>query len=126
MASFLNDLGFFVANRVYKTLFLISILIFTFLFARDFRGVSTPMPNADKLVHFVIFFILAAVMFRAFKLPVYIHLILLAFYGIAIELMQSTIPYRSASAADVVADFIGAASFFLLLGVYSLFKKKNG
>ena len=72
-------------------------------------------------------FVLAAVMVRAFKLPVFVHLVLLAFYGIAIELMQSTIPYRSASVADVVADFSGAASFFLLFGIYSRFKKnQNG
>ncbi|CAM4168864.1 VanZ family protein [Pseudoalteromonas ostreae] len=117
-----------MTRRVYQTLFLISILVFTFLFARDFRGVGvSSLPHMDKLVHFTIFFVLAAVMVRAFKLPVFVHLVLLAFYGIAIELMQSTIPYRSASVADVVADFSGAASFFLLFGIYSRFKKnQNG
>lgn len=117
-----------MTRRVYQTLFLISMLVFTFLFARDFRGVGvSSLPHLDKLVHFAIFFVLAAVMVRAFKLPVYIHLTLLAFYGIAIELMQSTIPYRSASIADVIADFSGAACFFLLYGLYSHFKKnQNG
>ncbi|MDD8059942.1 VanZ family protein, partial [Shewanella sp. ER-Te-42B-Light] len=35
-------------------------------------------------------------------------------YAILIELVQSRLPYRSASTADVVADFAGIGLFYLM------------
>ncbi len=99
-------------RRVYKGLFLAVIIICTFLFAKEIKTASQLFPHVDKVAHFAIFFALAAVMNRAFKLPFLAQISLLALYGASVELMQDMIPYREASVADFVADVLGALCFF--------------
>lgn len=118
-------LGFFVTRRVYQAIFLISIVAFTFLFAKEVKGAANLFPHVDKVAHFGIFFLLAIIMDKAFKLPLYAQILLLAGYGAAIEIMQDSLPYRQASLADFVADFIGAASYFLAKALLTLRKKKH-
>jgi len=42
----------------------------------------------------------------------------IAHIGILIELVQSRLPYRSASVADVIADFAGIALFYFCNWAY--------
>ena len=88
----------------YQVLFLISIIGFTFLFAKEIKGVGSLFPHIDKVAHFGIFFVLAMVMDKAFKLPLVVQILLLAGYGAAIEFMQDMLPYRQASVGDFVAE----------------------
>ncbi|MFT5236079.1 MAG: VanZ family protein [Shewanella sp.] len=69
------------------------------------------IPNMDKIGHFGSFFCLAYLTHFAFKPKWYQLAIMLACYGIFIELVQSTLPYRSASVADFVADMLGVLLF---------------
>ena len=79
------------------------------------------------MAHFGIFFILAMVMDKAFKLPLMVQILLLAGYGAAIEFMQDMLPYRQASVGDFIADFIGAVSYFIIkLGFHLGSKQRNG
>jgi VanZ family protein len=87
---------------------------FTFLFAKEIKGAASLFPHVDKVAHFGIFFALAVVMDKAFKLPLWVQIFLLAGYGAAIEVMQGMLPYRQASVADFFADFAGAASYFVI------------
>ncbi|WP_372760366.1 VanZ family protein [Pseudoalteromonas sp.] len=113
-----------MTRRVYQAIFLLSIVAFTFLFAKEIKGVGNLFPHVDKVAHFGVFFILAMIMDKAFKLPLYVQILLLAGYGAAIEIMQHTLPYRHASLADFIADFAGAASYFFIKVIYP-FSKKN-
>jgi VanZ family protein len=114
-----------VTRRVYQAVFLISIVVFTLLFAKEIKGgVTNLFPHVDKVAHFGIFFILAIIMDKAFKLPLYTQILLLAGYGAAIEIMQDALPYRQASLGDFVADFAGAATYFLLRSIFTP-RKKN-
>ena len=58
-----------MTRRVYQVLFLVSIVAFTFLFAKEIKGAASLFPHVDKVAHFGIFFALAVVMDKAFKLP---------------------------------------------------------
>ncbi len=116
-----------MTRRVYQVLFLVSIVGFTFLFAKEIKGVGNLFPHVDKVAHFAIFFVLAMVMDKAFKLPLVVQVLLLAGYGAAIEFMQDMLPYRQASFADFVADFIGASSYFIVKLCFHLGKNpRNG
>lgn len=71
--------------------------------------------HADKIAHFVLFFILAATMHLAFAPRVWLGLMLLFGYGLVIEWIQYHIPGRGAELMDLIADMLGAVSFYLLL-----------
>ncbi|KPH61400.1 hypothetical protein AMS58_06990 [Pseudoalteromonas porphyrae] len=114
-----------MTRRVYQALFLISIVAFTFLFAKEVKGAANLFPHVDKVAHFGIFFILAVVMDKAFKIPLLLQIFLLAGYGAAIEVMQGMLPYRQASVADFIADFAGAASYFTIKLIFHIGKKPN-
>ncbi|QLE87869.1 hypothetical protein FLM48_15930 [Shewanella sp. Scap07] len=67
----------------------------------------------DKVGHFGSFFGLAFLTHFAFKLKWLTLVTVLAGYAALIELVQSRLPYRSASFADFVADMMGVAAFML-------------
>ncbi|MCC5854564.1 MAG: VanZ family protein [Idiomarina sp.] len=73
------------------------------------------IPHLDKLVHFALFFVLAASLHLAFAPPVWLGMLLLIAYGITIEVIQHFIPGRGAEVMDVVADTLGAGAFYAAL-----------
>lgn len=79
---------------------------------------SQSIPNLDKMGHLGSFFCLSYLTYLAFRPRWYWLTILLTGYAILIELVQSRLPYRSASIADVLADFIGIALFYFSLWAY--------
>lgn len=101
-----------MTRRVYQFLFLASLIICTALFIKEVKTNLVLFAHVDKVVHFIIFFGLAFILHHAFRLPVWLHLVLLAFYGASIEVLQSFVPYRQASFADFVADMAGAIVYF--------------
>ncbi|MEO2267137.1 VanZ family protein [Pseudoalteromonas pernae] len=104
-----------MTRRVYQGLFLVSLIICTVLFAKEVKGAAVNLfPHVDKVAHFGIFFILAFIMDKAFKIPLVAQIVLLCAYGAAIEWMQDMLPYRQASVGDFIADASGAASYFVL------------
>ncbi len=102
-------------RRLYQIILLIVVIGFTILFAKQFNGhINKFIPHIDKVVHFTIFFVLAGIMNHAFKAPIWLHILLLTGYGVAIEIMQQYLPHRQASIADVIADSAGAICYFSL------------
>jgi len=95
---------------------------------------SIPGPNIpikidvigwDKLVHIVLYCILAILAYKAFgNKPnrVWIVVIFCIIYGISDEFHQSFVPERYPSVADVVADSIGAGLGSLII---IRFQRKN-
>lgn len=84
------------------------------------------IPNMDKIGHFGSFFCLSYLTHLAFKPKWYLLAITLACYGIFIELVQSTLPYRSASIADFVADMLGVLLFYFCHWSYLRYIKASG
>jgi len=81
------------------------------------------IPNIDKLFHFVEYFILGALLFRAFanssgkanfKLMLIFSILIAALYGVLDEFHQRFIPGRTQDIFDVFSDIIGSLSGALL------------
>lgn len=86
------------------------------------------LPFLDKFAHFTVYAVLAATVIFAFSaelkkrrptLTTVLVVLICTAYGISDEFHQSFIPGRYASAGDVLADMIGAAS----IALYWLYRK---
>jgi VanZ family protein len=73
-------------------------------------------PHTDKLIHALLYAVLASLMYGAFRAggttpnrAALFALVLASLYGITDELHQSTVPGRTADVWDWVADTTGAA-----------------
>ena len=88
------------------------------------------IPNIDKLFHFVEYFILGALLIRAFanssdkanfRLIFLLSILIASIYGVLDEFHQRFIPGRSPEIFDIFSDIIGSLSGALL----SIHKEKN-
>ncbi|RUO20482.1 hypothetical protein CWE08_08260 [Aliidiomarina iranensis] len=111
----------------WRILFLLVVVVVSALFV-----VQTPptpaaasFPNADKVVHFGLFFILATTMHLAFRARLLIAIPLLLVYAVVIEIVQHHIPGRGAEVLDVVADMLGVLAFYLARALYKNRKKRS-
>ncbi len=77
----------------------------------------------DKLGHLGSFFCLALLTHLAFEPKWYSLAGILASYALFIELVQSRLPYRSASSADFIADMVGVLLFYFGLWLYRRYIK---
>ena len=68
---------------------------------------APPVPGADKLVHFGVFALLAGGALAAWPRQRFLLPVLLALYGLALEVAQSFVPARQFSWADWGADLAG-------------------
>ncbi len=80
--------------------------------------IDIPFDNTDKLIHFVMYFILAGWFVQLYnrlsqRIVILGCTILL---GLIIELLQGLTTYRSFDMLDALANSIGAISAFLLAG----------
>lgn len=83
------------------------------------------LAHLDKVVHFGLFFIVAASLHYAFRLPYWLSLVILTLYAMTIEVVQSYIPGRGADLWDFVADMAGAVSFFIIFHWYKKSRAKR-
>lgn len=77
------------------------------------NGIQQPFTYGDKALHFLAFYILAVLVDFSFPNRRFgvLKIIMLFGYGVAIEFVQSFLPYRSAETADVVADMLGSFAY---------------
>ncbi|MFO7963147.1 MAG: VanZ family protein [Desulfobacterales bacterium] len=85
--------------------------------------------NADKIMHFIAFFILGILFFRAYRAwkmkPLYLVVLTLissTLFGALIEIRQYYLPYRSAEINDIFADVVGCLAG---IAVYLVFIRIN-
>ena len=102
-------------------------------YSSSIRGEDIPkidIPNIDKLFHFVEYFILGALLVRAFanssdkanfKLILLLSILIASIYGALDEFHQRFIPGRSPEIFDIFSDIIGSFSGALL----SMHKEKS-
>ncbi len=89
------------------------LLSLVVLFAPSADGTPT-FPGADKLVHLLLFALLAGTLRWRFG-PALVGLGIVAVYAVASELIQGfALPNRSGDPLDVVADLAGVAAGWLL------------
>lgn len=111
---------------IFNILWLLVILFFSIIPA---RGPQTNLP-LDKLIHFVVYGITAVIFFRGLRLRVSFNksfafsVVLASSYGLAIEILQSAIPWREFSFSDEVANVSGASSIGIIYAVMSYSKKR--
>jgi len=110
-----------------KILFILSVIFASFLFLKQGGHSGINFQHADKVGHFLIFFSLALLLDLSFKLTINKSLIILSAYGVLIEVMQSFLPYRDASAGDILADILGVVVYLLLFRktLHSIFHKEK-
>lgn len=78
--------------------------------------IELPVSHTDKIIHFLMYFILVAWFAQLYKKPHHRTVILIAavLLGIAIENIQGITDYRSFDNLDIVANTCGAFCAFLL------------
>ncbi|WP_299004444.1 VanZ family protein [uncultured Shewanella sp.] len=110
---------------IFKIVLFVSLLLISYLvFSRPSYS-PTWIPHFDKIAHAGIFFILSLLTYYAFKPNHYLIITFLMAYASIIEIIQATLPYRTASFIDLIADFIGIFCFYLFYLLYLLDKRKK-
>jgi VanZ family protein len=97
-------------------MFLLTIWFLLILIASvmPVSGIDTGLLEEDKIAHFVMYGLTAILLFRyfvqktTFKKAFYMSVAIAAFYGVAMEVVQYFLPYRSFSAGDMAANTTGA------------------
>jgi VanZ family protein len=101
---------------------LVYVFIIFLLSTRPVGGVEL-FTHADKIIHFVMYAILAVLSFWVLRYtdlatrPIQLLIasaLVATTYGAFIELVQSSLPYRSGEFGDIVANAVGALSGALL------------
>ncbi|UJF22965.1 VanZ family protein [Shewanella sp. OMA3-2] len=109
-------------RNAFKLALLIAVVVTSYLvFSKP--NYSQSFQHMDKVGHLGSFFGLAFLAHYAFKPKWYYLFGILASYAVLIELVQSRLPYRSASIGDVIADFVGIALFYLFHFSFLQYKK---
>lgn len=104
-------------NTLFKLALAVAFVVISYLvFSRP--TYSQSIPHIDKIGHLGSFFCLSYLTYLAFRPRWYWLSLVLASYAVIIELVQSRLPYRSASVGDVLADFAGIALFYFCLWIY--------
>lgn len=92
-------------------------------------GLRTGYP-IDKIVHFVIYGITAGMFLRVLRSKasltksIVLSISLASLFGLVMELIQSVIPWRECSFADMMANFSGAVFFCILYVLKGFYRKK--
>jgi VanZ family protein len=118
------------ARQHYYFFITISIISILLLFAHEFlpdplRKRLYQFPEIDTIGHLTSFFILTWVCHSIIKLPLFICLPLLIFYGALTEIGQSFLGYRNGELGDFIADIVGISLFVLTKWLYLRFFRKN-
>ncbi len=84
--------------------------------------VSAPPGVSDKLIHFLVYFLmsLAALSFCRAQTSILLAALVTALLSTVLELGQAYLPYRTFDAGDLAANFAGTASGYLLSAVLML------
>lgn len=95
-------------TRMFKFAFFSALVVISWLAISPSDGISITT-GWDKSNHFLAFFVLLALLDNAYPKQHFwkFKLLILAMFGLAIECVQSQLPWRSFSFMDIVADLAG-------------------
>jgi len=98
------------------------LLLYLTLMPSIDSGIS--YPHVDKLFHFIGFGAFALFCGLAFRRLTYLWVILIASsLGVIVEVVQSFLPHRGFSYADMLADLLGIISAVIVLRISGLPRK---
>lgn len=114
-------------KKFFKILFFITTGIVFLLAIVPSDHISLDFQYADKVKHFSAFFTLSFLLNRASKTMKHRlrNMLALLFFGIAIEIVQIYIMYRSSSIYDIYADLAGILLFQFLFSLYNILNNKE-
>ena len=104
--------------NIYRVIFIVLILLISYLAIIPFSTSSIDVPHLDKLLHFLAFFVLMTLLDLSTTRPLEVHLglILCIFlFALGIEIIQYNLPYRSAELFDLLADLLGMVVYFVFI-----------
>lgn len=104
----------FTTRNLYKFLFIGMICAFTVISLMPVQQNVAQSVN-DKFAHFLSFFVFMFLYYHSWPGSLKTGVILLAGYGMLIEIMQSFTEYRMFSMADWLADATGIAACLAIL-----------
>lgn len=112
-----------VINRKYIKIIFWLLVIMVLVLSFMPGSVSSSIQHVDKLEHLVAFFVLSILLLLAYKFskPLFTTAIIMALFGMGIEVVQVYIPNRIFSMQDFLADIVGIV---LALLVYRIFSRK--
>jgi len=115
-----------MSKKYYKVLFYITVVA-VFILAITPNASVEIVPNADKILHAIAFFVLSLELNRASSTIThrFRNMGALLAFGIFIELAQSLTPTRTASIRDVIADLVGILLFQVLYSAYRFYKHRK-
>lgn len=115
-------------KTIWKALFLVYAvaLLVLALIPLDSQQLPLAIEGEDKLGHFLQFFLFFLFAVRALPARGLVAaLIVTVSYGTVLELLQFASPTRVISFADWLANIGGGAGGLLVMGVFSLWKRKD-
>lgn len=107
-------------------IWLVIILFFSVIPVQEIQAGN----SGDKFVHFIIYGITALLIFRFLKKSMslikatILSIVFSSFYGLFIELIQHTLPWREFSLLDEVSNFSGA-TLFSVIYAFREYSRKN-
>lgn len=108
---------------IWGPVFLFAMFIFI-MSSVSSPGGKDPFPHFDKVAHFMVYGVLALLIFRAFSrtmgsnkfiMIAILTVFLTVGYGLSDELHQSFVPARDSDIKDIAADGIGAMAAVTIL-----------
>lgn len=120
-------LGVKVSQVFYRWLCVLCFVLATASFLASLNGirVMNNIAHIDKFVHFGIFALLAALLWKGFKLKPVLAFILLGAYGGSIELAQHFFTRRHGDWYDLLADVSGVISFYIARAVWHSIRPRS-
>ena len=100
-------------KRLYQAAFWTALAAIMFLAVTP-QGARLARGTSDKVNHAIAFFILAFLGDHAFEKPFIVMALSLVGFGMMIELVQFTLPYRSFSLYDMLANIFGIVLFAVI------------
>lgn len=100
-----------------------NFLLTLYFFFQQGINSGVELPHFDKVGHFIAFFMLTLCVDFATSFKRLTVASMLIIYGISVEFIQSYIPGREASLADIVADTAGVLTYYLVIIKSELLKR---
>lgn len=116
-----------MSQAFYRRLCLLCFLLATAGFLAELSGhkIGGGFAHLDKVAHFAIFAVLAALLWKGFKLKALTAFIILGGYGGAIELVQHNFTRRNGDWWDLLADIAGVVSFYLVRALWHKIRPRS-
>ncbi len=96
------------------------IFYFSVLYSKPLIPEQAKISFFDKIEHLIVYFLLSFLIYKSTN-KTFLSIFLAGFYGIFMEALQYTTPYRTFDIFDIASNYIGA--FFIL--IFNIFNVKS-